>query len=386
MDALRVTFLSHASHLGGAERTLLDLIEGLGGTVSASAILPRSGELSAALDALGVPWVACRHLGRLQRTGALSLRVRESASLVRGSLEIARRIGERPPQILHANSTTAALFGLLAARRRRVPLVWHVRDLAPLGKWSTALGSRCSRIVAISGCVQASVRARFADARVVRISNGIDPERFRPGPARLATGEGALVVSIGQLVPWKRHELLVRAAPEVLRRFPGTRFLIVGEEPQGSTRGYRRELEQEVTQHGLEASIVLAGARRDVPEILARADLLVHTAHPEPFGRAVVEAMAAGVPVVAMAGDHGPAEIIRDGVDGLLVHPGTPAALAAAVCHLLERPGLRSEMGAAALRRARTSFHRRTMAERVRSLYDEILDEPALAGPLARRA
>ena len=113
--------------------------------------------------------------------------------------------------------------------------------------------------------------------------------------------------------------------------------------------------------------------------MLAAADVVVHPAFPEPFGRVVVEAMAASVPVVCARGEHGPGEIVRDGVDGLLVEPD-PEAFADALVTLLDDAERRRAMGAAGRARARGAFDRSTTAERMERVYAEVV------GSSARRA
>ena len=109
----------------------------------------------------------------------------------------------------------------------------------------------------------------------------------------------------------------------------------------------------------------------DVPLWLAAADALVHPAFPEPFGRAVVEAMAAGRPVVCLAGDHGPAEIVRDGVDG--VHaPPTAEGLAEAVLGLLADPAGSRALGESGRRRATGEFDSRRTARAMEELFADV--------------
>ena len=153
------------------------------------------------------------------------------------------------------------------------------------------------------------------------------------------------MVTIGQLAPWKGHELMIEAARHVHRRYPAVRFVMIGDDRFGDHPGVFERLERQVRESGLEGCVRLLGYREDVRTILGDADLLAHPAFPEPFGRVVVEAMSAGRPVVAFDGEHGPAEILRHGVDGLLVRPRTPQALAAAVSELLADPARREQLG-----------------------------------------
>lgn len=185
----------------------------------------------------------------------------------------------------------------------------------------------------------------------------------------LGLGEGPVVVGIGQLVPWKNHELFLDAAAIVHRARPEVRFAIAGSEELADGRVRRSALEARIARNGLQGAVEFLGFRSDIPDLLAAADLLVHAAHPEPFGRVIVEAMASGKPVVAVRGGHGPAEILRDGIDGWLVAPQAPA-LADAVLRSLQVSG---ENGEGARKRAQKLFDRKVMARRVMDVYLELL-------------
>ena len=154
------------------------------------------------------------------------------------------------------------------------------------------------------------------------IALGIDLRRFAVEPR---AHEGRVVGNVARLVEQKDQRALVEAAPAILERFPDARFVIVGE---GELRG-----ELEAASAGL--PIELAGDRDDVPELLAGFDVFAFPSRFEGLCLAVIEAQAAGVPVVATP-VGGIRETVMDGETGLIVPVGDPVALAAAVCRLLE--------------------------------------------------
>jgi len=158
------------------------------------------------------------------------------------------------------------------------------------------------------------------------------------------------VVMVGRLAPWKGQLVFLDA---LARAFPagGARAVVVGSALFGEHE-YEREVRERVRTLGLSDRVELAGFVDDVPSQLAAADVFVHASVlPEPHGQVVVEAMAAGVAVIASAAG-GPAEIITPEVDGLLVPSGDVGALAAALRRLADDPSLRRRLGDAARDRA----------------------------------
>jgi glycosyltransferase involved in cell wall biosynthesis len=292
-----------------------------------------------------------------------------------GARAVAAVVAQRPVDLIHANSTTAALLSARAARSLGVPLVWHVRDLAPLGRWSRLLARRCAKIVAVSHCTETLVRSWADPRQVVRIANGVETERFVRAAAAVdaaARHPGTYhVVSIGQLVEWKGIDAVLDCAAMLTRSMPHVRFVVAGREPAGEA-GMRARLQQRIQASGLAGVVHMVGFAADVASLLARADVLIHTAYPEPFGRVIVEAMAAALPVLAWDGDHGPAEILREG-GGRLLSPRAPGTMADALCDLLARPDLRHALGAEGRRIAVQRYDRLTMARACSDLYAGLL-------------
>ena len=145
---------------------------------------------------------------------------------------------------------------------------------------------------------------------------------------------------VGQITPWKGQEEAVRAIARVRAAYPSAILLLVGEAKFVSratrydNRSYLRRLHETVAELGLGDAVRFLGEREQVPDILRACDVALLPSWEEPFGRAVVEAMAMGTPVIATS-VGGPAEIIRDGVDGVLVAPRRTDELAAAIIELL---------------------------------------------------
>jgi glycosyltransferase involved in cell wall biosynthesis len=209
------------------------------------------------------------------------------------------------------------------------------------------------RVVAnSSAAVDRLIEEGVADWRVVQIGNGLDLAGFVAAPAKTRR---RVITTVANLRPGKGHEVLLKAAARLVRRFPDVRFQIVGD---GSRR---QELEREAAALRISAQVSFLGHRDDVPQVLAESDLFAFPSFMEASPNAVIEAMAAGLPVVATKVGGIP-EVIEHERNGLLVPPGDERALAAAMTRLIERPALASELAQAARRtiESRFSFDRMT--------------------------
>jgi glycosyltransferase involved in cell wall biosynthesis len=165
----------------------------------------------------------------------------------------------------------------------------------------------------------------------------------------------------------------LKAVARVAKVVPRARFIVAGDGP------LRAELEALVGRLGLEQNVYFLGFRSDPRALIGLLDVLVVPSHTEGAPLVVLEAMAAGVPVVASAVGGIPDQV-RHGEDGLLVPPGDPAALGDAVLELLGDPGLARRMGAAGSRKAATDFSHATMVERAVKVYRTALGLPPTSG------
>ncbi len=205
--------------------------------------------------------------------------------------------------------------------------------------------------------------------RVVLVPNG-PPERARAGTdirAELgASGTAPLVGVVAGLRAPKALDVLIRAAKDVTQAHPEVRVVLVGEGEE------RNSLEALVRQLGLEDTVILLGHRSDVPDIIAALDVAVCCSDFEGSPLAVMEYMAAGKPIVATAVGGLP-ELLRDGMDGLLVPPREPATLAIAISHLLGAREEAQTMGERARLRQQQSFSLGASVRRLEDLYETLL-------------
>jgi glycosyltransferase involved in cell wall biosynthesis len=223
--------------------------------------------------------------------------------------------------------------------------------------------------------------------KVMVIPNGINLAQFDPSQwqmedlAELRTllgiPPGARVVAlVARLHPQKGHAYLIQAAPAILAACPDVVFLFVGEGE------YRAAIEQQIQALDLCDHFRLVGLRSDVPRLLALSDVLVLPSVYEGMPNVILEAMAAGLPVVASDVD-GVGEVLIDGVTGLLIPKADPVALGRAILVLLNDSSLSREMGRRGHERVRTQFSEQEMCRQYEALVRRHLEAGALPNQVA---
>jgi glycosyltransferase involved in cell wall biosynthesis len=302
---------------------------------------------------------------------------------MRGDLDIGmvprlvRTIRAARPDLVHVHSRRGAdLYGGLAASIVGVPAVLTRRVDAPEPWWLGRLKYRpYAAVVALSRAIEAQLNAAGVDeARCVRIPSAVDPTRYRPDPAardRLLAefglpGDALVLAVVAQLIERKGHRHLFAAVHELVRAEPRLRVLCFGRGP------LEARLRRQIDAGGLLPLVTLAGFRSDLPQLMPGFDLLVHPAEREGLGLALLEAAAAGVPVVACAAGGVP-DVVEDGVTGVLVPIGDRTALRSAIERLLAAPAERARLGAAARVRAARRFGVAGLVAAHVSLYDRVL-------------
>ena len=280
--------------------------------------------------------------------------------------------------LIHSNSTIAHLHGALAARQMSLPCVWHVRDLVPLGWWARIYAKWTNKIIAISEAVREHLqRSGIPAQRIEVIHNGVNLSVFSPrsSPLRKSLGfteEHFVFGMVAQLVPWKGHEFFLRAAAQVTQAMPQTRFLIVGDDLFGDHPGYVQGLVRLAQSLGLDDKVHFLGFRQDIVDVLASLDALVLPSFNEPFGRALIEAMAMEKPVIA-TNIGGPPEIVDHEINGLLVPVQDVSALADAMLRLAQDRPWSQSLGKAGRAKVERDFDIRRTVEKTQALYEELM-------------
>jgi glycosyltransferase involved in cell wall biosynthesis len=286
-------------------------------------------------------------------------------------------------QILHGHMYRAEVVGARAALRVEalgVSRPWVINHIHSSRRRSDAdrarldgLDHSVDRLVAVSRAIEAKLEdERPHRPPVELIYNGVDLDRFGqasqpcPMPPDLGISPVAPIVGcIGRLEPEKGQATLLRAWPRVTEAMPSAQLLVAGE---GSGLNELRTLAASFGP--AEPRITFTGHRDDIAAITAALDVSVLPSHREAQGMVIIEAMAAGRPVVASAVGGIP-EMIQDGVTGLLVPPDDPIALAAAVIRVLQDAELARRVGHAGQALVRERFDVREMLDRVATLYED---------------
>lgn len=382
---LRIAFvITRADDLGGAQVHVRDLSGALleaGHEVSVLA--GREGVLAEELRARGVGFQPLKHLVRP---------IRPAADL-RAFMEIRRRLREASPDILSTHSSKAGVLGRLVGRSLGIPTVFtaHGWAFAPgkpaHSRWLYRTVERlaaplASRIVTVSEwdrrlALRHGVGSRD---RIRTIHNAMPaiPDDLVADPGR----SPPRLVMVARFAPQKDHAILLEALSELTDL--EWRLDLVGE------GALREEVATHVERSELAGRTSFLGFRRNVPEVLARSQAFVLTSHWEGLPRSILEAMRAGLPVVA-SDVGGVAEAVRDGSSGFLVARGDVADLRSRLRTLLADPALRRHMGDAGRRTWQSEFTFPRLVEETTAVYWEALREPvgrasgrALARPAER--
>lgn len=343
MAAPRVLFVNHTSAIAGAELILLDVVRAWRG---ATAFLFEDGPLEGAMRGRGLAIVKSR-FGR-----GLSV-VKRDASLWRAAPLAGRLAGltaeiagaARRHDVIYANSQKAFVLAAVAAAVTRRPLVWHLHDIvdgshfgAGQRRLQVGLANRfAARVIVPSAPAAAAfVAAGGRETLVEVVPNGVDVIRD-PRPRDelrrdLGLPDGALIGVFSRLAPWKGQHVAI----EALASLPAATLVIAGDALFGE-QDYAADLRAQAERLGVADRVRFLGHRADVPLLMQAVDVMVHpSVAPEPFGRTLVEAMAARVPVIATDAGAAP-DILDHGACGTLVPPGDAGALAAALDHMLAR-------------------------------------------------
>jgi glycosyltransferase involved in cell wall biosynthesis len=272
---------------------------------------------------------------------------------------LVRRLRALRPRVVHVTDVwSTALVAARLAGSSRVLVTHHTPELprndSVAGRlwWSAGWATRPE-------VIYSSESDRRTDGRTPShvIYFGIDLQRFR-GAQPAHEGDGPIIGNVARLVPQKGHRFLIEAAPRILERHSGARFVFVGEGPE------RAEIEMQARSAGIEKHVLLVGHQSDVPAWLASFDVFALPSLFEGFCYAVIEAQAAGVPVVATP-VGGVRETVIDHETGLVVPREDPVALADAICRLLDHPAEARALSLEAGRRVERFSKERMVAETI---------------------
>ena len=380
MSPIPILYIDLAPHPGGSVISLSHLLSGLDRTQwRPMVILSRQNDF-VGFEKMGIPVARVPTPQREKRPAGVVEQVRQgkAAASIRstpvlshiwhwgGALRHWRRnvlpvvraltpiIRDFNPTLIHLNDSVALMqHAVLAARRTRTLAIVHSRALVPTSAFDRRiLVPGLSGMIFISQAVAQDQLRGVARPPLTRvIPNAVDIAQFEQpvdgASVRRELGiapNAPLVGMIGRIIPWKGQHVFIEAFARLRQRHPRAMAILVGSADTAQGEEYGARLQQRSRELGLTDNLLWLGHRRDIPQLLAAMDILVHcSVEPEPFGRVLIEGMAAGTPVIASAAG-GAMEIVEEGVTGLLTPPADVPALARAMSRLIENEALRERL------------------------------------------
>lgn len=360
-----IVHLETGRHLYGGGRQVLMLTEGLlAHGIRSTLVCPPDSDISTAAH----PDVKVR---TLPMSGDL-----DAAFAYR----FAKLLQDVRPDLVHVHSRRGAdLWGGMGAKWAKIPAILSRRVDNPESAMVGAMKySRYERVIAISNGVMDELKnARVPAGKLCLVHSAVDADACQPVWSadkfrdEFGIGDKQLaVVCAAQFIPRKGHRYLLDAWAEVVGACPDARLLLFGQGPEQET------LQEEIRQSVHGSTVHFAGFRADLREFLGHADLLVHPAQREGLGVALLEAQAAGVPVLATSAG-GIIEAVADGESGVLVEQGNYAELARRMIRLLRDPELRAKLGEGGREHIRRHFLPAGMVAGNLQVYRDVLGELA---------
>lgn len=358
---------------GGMRKHVLTVIAGMDTTRFLCSLVASRRFLAAVRDMLA------GDMDTMQAGIGDSVGPRGLASLP-GIIRFVRRKGQ--PRIIHAHGYTAAMVGAVVSRFSDTPFVFTAHNLLskkalPVTRMAAKMASQfAAGVIAVSESVKSSLEDAGVNAAKIRvIPNGIEPPSL-PGPfdretklAELGLPTSARVVlCVARLTPVKGVRYLIEAMPALRQNVPEARLVIAGDGPE------RQELVDLDSRLNAESESVFLGHRNDIAELLAAADVVAIPSLEEGQGLVLLEAMAAGRPVVATR-VGGLAETVRDGETGLLAEPANSGDLAAKLSLVMSSADLAASLSNTAARFVAEQMSAETMISRLEEVYTQCVTE-----------
>ena len=389
---IRILIVMHGVGRGGVEQSLFTLCKYLDKERFEPIVaLPEDGPLKASLDDIGVKtlitpmiwWTPIRfHFNQryyYHLLGGLKERVRG----------LAVAIEENAIDIVHS-ATLPVIEGAIAAKLAGRPHIWHLHgnftggDHEPFGTYwpievlYKMVSELSTKVAAVSETVK-KFHAKYIPAEQIEtIYNGIDLDNFDRLAAEDSTllkdfpfiKDKLLIGLVGRIAKVKGTLDFIEAAAKVTASRADVSFLIIGHEQE---KEYVEQVRKRVQELDLQGKVILTGARDDIPATLRNIDILVLASKKEGLPYSCLEAMSAGLPVVATR-CGGAEELVVDGETGLLVPVGDPARLGEAITSVISDPEVMKKMGDAGRRRVESRFSGKACAEQFEKLYQDLLE------------
>jgi len=333
---------------------------------------------------------ACCLDGRDPYPGIMNLGIKKIYGFggIKGLMQLVRYIKREEFDIVHTFLFNEDILGVIAAHLAKAKVI--ITDRRGTGKFIHGarrhifayriINRWVGKIICVSNAVReiVKIKERVSDAKLITIYNGVDIEKFRirKSPSQMKSSLGLkddeFAVGIIANFSWiKGHKDIIVAAKTVIKTLPNTKFIFIGD---GALFKKCKKLTED---SGIDKNILFLGRRDDIPELLPIMDVAVNASYSEGMSNAILEAMAAGVPVVATAVD-GNLETVVDGTTGILVPPKNPETMASAIIKILSDRKLARKMGDEAREVVKNKFTSEIMIKNTEDLYRDLL-KPKIA-------
>jgi glycosyltransferase involved in cell wall biosynthesis len=351
---------SFSRMIGGGQWSLYYLIKHLQkNTFHPIVLCPAEGELAKRMKGVGAE-VVFFDVGRIRYLDPLV--IKKFASLIK----------ERRIALIHTDSTTETFYAGIAARMMRIPLVWHIRVSEEEWVVDRILANLSTKLILVANAINQRFVWLKDHKKMVVIYNGIDLEEFDHFSATSSirkefniTRDTVLIGCIGRIEKRKGPEYLISA----MREIDSTKLILIGT----GEKEYIRKVKMLCDEFGISDRVMFSGSRDDIPSVLNEIDILVFPSiSGEGFPRVILEAMAAGKPVVATDNAGNP-EAVEDGLTGYIIPAGNISALAAKLNELVANKKKRMAMGQAGRKRVEEFFTVQHYVQSIQELYHEIL-------------
>jgi glycosyltransferase involved in cell wall biosynthesis len=394
MHAYTIAFVESTARMGGVEFSTLYLVQHLGQCWKAFVICPEDGDLPLACRSAGVPVYILPHLplhstsigiGNHWRLPNPAAWVWDLAVVFQAARGLAPFLAQARPDLVVTKGMFSHFYGGLAAKWLGIPCIWHVQDFVSerfFGIYRRIFGLVARWLpdhVIVDGGPIAWQLPQALQERITVIHNGVDTEVFRPDVdgrevrQELGIPSDALVIGhVARMTPWKGQHHLLEAFLQIAPEFPKAYLLFVGSSVLGKDT-YEHRLRRRALESRFSDRVIFAGFRNDLPQVLAAMDIFVFTSvEKDTSPLAFLSAMAAGKPIIATS-IPGVRELVRDGVDVLLVAPGDVSGLSKALRHILTDASLRARLGKEAREKAVREFSVQRFAQRCCDVFRSVL-------------
>ena len=386
----KILYINHASRISGAERCMLRILDDIDRNSFEPFLVCPEGDLASEAETRDTTVFRMPFVDYQSNRSNIRGRSVPNPFVALGHacwlLSIGRRIAKIIRQsyidMVHANTLLARIPSQLGGIFSKTPVIWHIRDILPSRLWRALYNSAANS--GISGIISVSdaCRSQFSDqSKIWTVHDGISSDVFRERPEEASAlrtifgwGQQEVVFGIfGRITEWKGHREFIEAAIEINRRFPETRWLVVGEAWSEQEMNFEKELRAEAVQGGLGERLIFTGFRNDVNNLMSTCDVVVvPSILPDPFPNTVLEGMSCSRAVLAFPVGGIP-EAIEDGVSGRLVPENTASSLASAMAEMIKDPVLRHKIGINARRRVIENFNPAKTQRSIEQVYHLIL-------------